>query len=498
VFAKLGFLRGRLVPRYCLPVLAVLLLAPGGRAQSVTAHVHAEDRTIPALLVSDIHFDPFQDPDRAARLAQAPVEQWPAILTPPATAAEQQSFLALQRACGARGVDTNYSLLRDSLAQMRAHAPEAKFMTVSGDLIAHSFACRYKSVFPAETPAAYQAFVVKTIRFVAEQLRAAFPGAPIYIGLGNNDTACGDYRLDPASSFLAETGAIVAAALPPAAREQVRREFATGGYFSLPMAAPMQDTRLIVINDLFWSTKYAGCSGKPDPAAAAAQLAWLRQQLSEARQQHQKVWLMGHIPPGVNPFSTFAHLRDVCGGDGPEMFLSSDALADLIVEYAGTIRLGIFAHSHMDELRLLAADSREAPSPADAVAVKLVPSISPVDGNHPAFTVARVDPASATLEDYAVIAAPSRSGAGAWPIEYDFAQAYHQAAFTPAAAARLIGEFQRDPSASSAASQEYIRNYFAGNLPELKPFWPQYVCALAHHTAKGYAACVCGGYRPPE
>jgi hypothetical protein len=56
----------------------------------------------------------------------------------------------------------------------------------------------------------------------------------------------------------------------------------------------------------------------------------------------------------------------------------------------------------------------------------------------------------------------------------------------------LIAEFANDRGAKTEASQDYIRNYYVGDRsPELKPFWPLYVCTLANSTAKAFAACVC-------
>jgi len=56
----------------------------------------------------------------------------------------------------------------------------------------------------------------------------------------------------------------------------------------------------------------------------------------------------------------------------------------------------------------------------------------------------------------------------------------------------LIAGFENDRDAKTEVSQEYIRDYFVGDRSsELKPFWPLYVCSLANHTAKAFAACVC-------
>jgi hypothetical protein len=77
-------------------------------------------------------------------------------------------------------------------------------------------------------------------------------------------------------------------------------------------------------------------------------------------------------------------------------------------------------------------------------------------------------------------------------VEYDFAQSFHQQQFSPSTVRALIQEFAADPDAKTAVSQQYIRHYFISDRsPELKPFWPQYVCALANANLESYAACVC-------
>jgi sphingomyelin phosphodiesterase acid-like 3 len=127
------------------------------------------------------------------------------------------------------------------------------------------------------------------------------------------------------------------------------------------------------------------------------------------------------------------------------------------------------------------------------VAIKIVPSISPVDGNNPSFIVARVAPDSAILQDYELIAASNQTGiATSWSTAYDYAQAYHAAQFSPSALEILIAGFRNDRGANTELSREYIRNYFAGDLSAaLRPFWPLYVCTLNHHTARAFTACVC-------
>lgn len=452
---------------------------------------------IPVLMASDIHFDPFQDPAKVKQLVAAPATQWEAILATPASPGQQQAFDTLQQQCHAKGVDTPYILLRSSLQAMHTQQSDAQFITVSGDLIAHAFSCRYRTLMPQATQADYESFVLKTISFVIANLRASFPGIPVYAALGNNDTGCGDYQLDPNSDFLTQTGKILATGLPASQQAQAIQQFPAGGYYSVTMAAPMQSTRLIVINDLFLSPKYTTCGSLPNASAATSEIAWLAQQLADARKAGQKVWIMGHIPPGVNPYSTAVKGKNICAKSSPTMFLASDKLSDTMIENSDVIRLAIFAHTHMDELRLLKSDSIASSSDntvaTKAVALKMVPSISPVDGNNPSFTIARIDPTTAILQNYEVFAASNQTGIGTfWTKEYDFADIYHQPQFSPQTVSVLIEQFSADSQAKLQISDAYIHNFFVGDRSlELKPFWSEYVCGLSNVTAKSFTACVC-------
>ncbi|WP_348267256.1 metallophosphoesterase [Edaphobacter paludis] len=486
-------MKGKIASRaaYFCGAIAVCGVLAGNFAAGQTSRVQAKRPTVSALMLSDIHFDPFHDPAKVRRLADAPVSVWEAILAEPASGDQSSAFAAVQHQCGARGVDTPFPLLRSSLNAAKRTAPDAKFIMVSGDLIAHGFGCRYAAVIPGRSQNEYAAFAAKTIEFVTTELRGTFPGVPVYVALGNNDSGCGDYRLDGGGAFLAAAARSVVAGLPKSTdQKEMLADFTAGGNYSVMMAAPMQNTRLIVLDDVFLSPKYATCGGGHDDEAAATQIAWLQKELSDARRYQQRVWVMGHIPPGVDIYSTFAKMRNVCANDKPEMFLASGKLEDVLVENADLVRLGIFAHTHMDELRLLGPEGNAR---GGEVAIKVVASISPVNGNSPSFTVARIDPAAATLTDYSVFSSSNGTGIDtSWSKEYGYGQTYHQAAFTPAALEKLIEEFRADPNAKMDVSRAYINDFFVGDRSSLiKPLWPQYVCALRHSTSKGFRDCIC-------
>jgi sphingomyelin phosphodiesterase acid-like 3 len=307
-----------------LATVCVLAAFTSGLVARAPAQPAAEKSaaTVQALFVSDIHFDPFRDPAKTVKLAAAEVSEWNSILAAPAPAGSAAHRARVDQSCPTHGADTSFALYRSSLHAIHAQAVHAKFAIVSGDLLAHAFDCKFDAVFPNAAPGAYRSFVEKTIAYVLAQLRGALPGIPVYAALGNNDSDCGDYRLDASSPFLKETAKDFTADLGGTEQAQARRTFAAAGYYSANLPAPVDNARLLVLDDVFMSSFYATCSGKQDTAHAAAQMAWLKQQLNEARAKKEKIWVMAHIPPGVDSYSTARRWMALCAGGKPTMFLA--------------------------------------------------------------------------------------------------------------------------------------------------------------------------------
>lgn len=486
-----------LLRRFATDLLgSTLKRSPGGLAAFILftltggALVSAQE-TAPFVMLSDIHFDPFADPGKAIRLAATPIEDWKSILKESPTAGQPAAFAALQAACEARGEDTNDALLTASMREVGGRGAGALFVTVSGDLLVHGFECRYRKVMKGEE--GYRSFAAKAARYVITRIKDEFPHVPIYVALGNNDSACGDYRIDLRDEFLSAVSSAVLEGIGAnvARRRSGKRDVlgiagdfeARGSYrATLPGVAK---TRLLVVNDVYLARAYSTCSGEKIGEGAASTLKWLEQQLGEARREHERVWIMGHIPPGVDVYHTVAHLRDVCGSDKPEMFLGSDALGTLIARYEDVVTLGIFGHTHMDEVRVLKGKE------GSGVPLKLVPSVSPVDGNHPSFTIGEVDTGTGTLRDYAVFVSPDMLGTGTWLREYAFGETYGYAGFSGAVLTSMIADFERDGSGEGVRSRAYQREFFAGGESPLRFVWPQAVCALDHVTPAEYKRCVC-------
>ena len=460
-----------------------------GSTSGAWAQGDRDAQTVAAVMVSDIHFEPFFDPAKAVELAAAPVSAWKGILAGAASTDRKARFAALEKSCPVRGEDTSYPLFEASLGAMHTDGAGAKFVTVSGDLIAHSFQCKFGAVFPQAGAGAYRAFVEKSIDFVIDELDEAAGGVPVYVALGNNDSDCGDYQLDAHSEFLSAVGEQVAKTFPEAERRGIAESYAAGGYFSARL--PVGNARMLVLDDQFMGAKYTTCGGKPDPTAAEAQLDWLEKQLALARQNKEKVWVMAHIPPGVDVHATALKMDQTCGAKGPKMFLASEKIADVLTENSDVVALAVFAHTHMDELRVLKPEN--GATGGGDVAVKMVASVSPINGNMPSITVARVDASSAALVDYKVMVASNATGEDTtWHEEYDWGRTYRAAEFSAANLSKLVDGFAADRDAKNEASQAYIRDFIAGKDSALLALvWPLYACGMGHDSVRAFQACAC-------
>lgn len=478
---------------------SLLLIAASLHAQ--TKPRPAAPTTVPAIFLSDIHLDPYSDPAKVSQLISAPASEWGTILGSPDSPTRAKDYADLAAACPDKGADTDDRLWQSSLAALHSNSRGARFATVTGDLLAHSFDCKYRKLAPKPNAQEYVAFTAKTVQYIVSGLKAALPDVPIYFALGNNDSGCADYHLEASGDpFLAAIAPILAGTAPAADRDKIAADLAGGGHYTALLPAPMAHTRIISVDDLYFSAKYANCAAQPSPAPAAAQLEWLNAQLSDARAHHERVWFLGHIPPGVNLYASARRLIVACSANSVQTFLGSDSLATSLAENTDIVPLALFGHTHSDEIRLLSPEDLVPPGAAAThahtagVPVKIVPSITPINGNLPAFLVAKIRPATATLVDYTVVMASDRTGIGTtWKPNYSYSARYHKAAFDSVSVSSLITELHADRTLDTPASQGYVSSYTEGvPTPILQLAWYPYTCALAHTTSKGFAACACG------
>lgn len=484
----------------CFTILLTALWT--SKLQAQASPEFKPEATVTAALLSDPHLDPFRDPAKAKRLAAAPIDQWAAILGEAPAADADAQFAALQKTCNERLTDANAELELSAFDDAKAAHPSV--VLVGGDMLVHAFTCRYRALLdPSGADAAgLTDFAEKTIEFQLAQLQQRFPNTPIHLALGNNDTDCEDYSLDDDSRFLNRLTRAVAAGwagVSPQDRAAARQTFQRFGSYVLPLSAAVPHTRIIVVDDLYLSSDYKGtCGRKTNPASAAALLNWMGAQLAEAKREHQSVWVLAHIPPEVNVFRTYLHPHDICHGEAPAMFIAGDAFNNLLGQYADTVRVFISGHTHIDEIHLLQGTAAQS----GVVALKTIPSVSPVSTNAPAYLLAQIDPKTGTMLDYAKRVASDASGSAIrWSTAYHFRDLYKERAFTAASVGDLLHGWQSAPDSSASQIEAYQNSVASGlRLFAFRASWPQQLCAMQHSTALGFATCACsvtGGVLPP-
>jgi sphingomyelin phosphodiesterase acid-like 3 len=428
-------------------VLALLAAFPAAAA--------AQQDTGTFVVLSDIHFDPLYDPELVPQLQAADARQWLRIF-------ESSKVTRLSN----YGADTNYPLLKSALASLRCRTPEPDFVLISGDFLRHGF--------PQD-----QALARKTLELLTLRLQATFPGIPVLPALGNNDSACGDYVMQPGGPFLADLAATWRPLLGPEAGT-FATSFPAGGYYSVPHPT-VPKTRLAVLNTVLFSPKYQNCGPAPaDPGKD--ELAWLAGVLKQAADNGEKVWTLYHIPQAVDVYST------VSKGQPTTMWKDEYASA-----FAGMAGIGLVAatfagHSHMDELFL----------PASGGFIHVTPAVSPVFGNNPGYQVFSYSRSTGALLDYQSFFLNLGAGQDPdlpWAREYDFQTAYGQSAYDRNAMQAMAAGMKSDTGTKSRFLLLYSTTSSQGGANPCQ--WQAYWCGIGGLTPADFLSCLCApGFAP--
>ncbi len=429
------------------------------------------------LVLSDIHFNPLADKTLVDRLAAAPAEQWATLLD---TGTQRMSTY---------GSDTNWALLRASLAAMKVQ-PKPDLVLIPGDFVVHRFRALFEAEAGDHSAAALRRFTAETIRFVGLQLKAAFPATPILTVLGNNDSTCGDYEERPGGQFLADTAGLAAELAGPTAGDEFLASWRALGNYVLPNpAAP--NHMIVALNTNFFSPHYKNnCGGAGDVNPAEATLAWLERTLATTEAQHRTIWLAYHVPPGADAFATARH--DICTAPPVPMFVEPYAARfhALMLRYHATVAASFAGHTHMDGFRLLS----EGGQPFGFVMMN--PALSPIFGQNPAFRRVTVN-GDATITDQTVsylANLPDAVGGAVpqWQQEADFATAWHLKRFDLANLEQLYRRLGHSAADRSRYFDQYAvqgpaRNDIATANAAV------YRCTAGGDLLAEVAHCICAG-----
>jgi sphingomyelin phosphodiesterase acid-like 3 len=338
---------------------------------------------------------------------------------------------------------------------MQRADPDPPVVVVNGDLLAHDIT-RGDS-----TPTAVA---------IARRLDRAFPRAQFVLALGNNDSACGDYALAPGAKFLHA----VAAAWGPlinrrGAAPDFMRTFVHDGFYTATL--PIAGLHAIVVDNVYWSPRYrAGC-GKPANVVKAS----FTELESALHGIPGPVWVLFHIPPGVDTFSTALISKRTVIVPFLRPDLRDRFTADLADKH---IVLAVAGHTHKFAYRVVDATG---PNP---VPMLLVPAISPIFGNQPAFLTADVTDGG-TLRNVEVTAFKR----GRWS-DIGGMRSLGVDAFT----GKALVDLQARLAANPAVRPVFERLYNAGAPSEINERnWSIYWCAATAFATTPFRNCTQAG-----
>ena len=411
-------------------------------------------------VISDIHFNPFAS--------------------------------AQDQATSRIGEDTNHALLTSGLATFARAMTSADFAIVPGDLLAHGFNAKAAAALGVDPSSpAVDDMAAKTTLFVAGALAEALGGKPAFVALGNEDSKCGDYKIEPGGPYLAAT------------REAVRRlvgaerldadfaqTWAAAGYYAArhPTVA---NGLIVVLNDVMWSPHYQDTCGSNGLAAAEAMMRWLSERLARQRAAGGRVWMVHHIPWGIDAYSTLNAKAPSCPAKVVpflrEPFASE--LRALLLEYREVVQASFSGHTHFDDYRLLIDQS------GTVVGLdKITPALSPVFGQNPGFQVYTYDRRTGAPSDFSTwhLTNPGNAAQAAdWRFEYTFTEAYRQPRYAPDIVATLWQAMMK----GDAVRDTYRRLYKAGRGELSADGVTAYLCAIGHTDVASFTACYCGDRR---
>lgn len=361
-----------------LPLLLLLLFSCGGGDSGDGSGNHV-------LWFSDVHFDPFADPGIVPELAATDHEQWDRIFAKSKIHGDYPSA----------GQQTNYRLLHESLQDMRLNIADPDFILFTGDFLAHHFKDNYVSLTGDKSQAGLRSFIDKTLGYLVARVLEYYPGVPFFFCLGNNDSYEGDYKITQNSPFLAASARV----FDPLIKTDANRSFFKDTYLQggqYEMDLPLTNARLLALNANFFSPH----APEESREYAREQLDWLESRLNSASLDQARIWVLLHTPPGVDVFATRkSNPEDPAFLETVIPLIREEHLARLhqiLIRYHAQVGAIFAGHIHRDDFRLIRTE-------LGAAAVTLVvPAVSPIFANNPAYKILSYDPATLLVQDYAV------------------------------------------------------------------------------------------------
>ncbi|KAH3766468.1 Sphingomyelin phosphodiesterase [Pelomyxa schiedti] len=207
----------------------------------------------------------------------------------------------------------------------------------------------------------------------------------------------------------------------------------------------------------------------------AGQFEWLEQTLGLAERSHEKVLLIGHVPPGHDLREKF-----------------NEIFVRIFQRWSHILLPSIFGHKHLDSFRLVFNENDSAPCGVALIGPSVAPSGSP---HNPAYRVYRFDSDTVQLDTfetyYCDIDKSNFLERVEYSLEYSAKVEYH----APAITAQSMYEVWLNASRSDRDLLRYCRKYaslytglgYEGTLAECTA---HQLCSMRYVDHKKLASCL--------
>jgi sphingomyelin phosphodiesterase acid-like 3 len=212
-------------------------------------------------------------------------------------------------------------------------------------------------------------------------------------------------------------------------------------------------------------------------------MGWLGSELAKARDHEEKVWLILHIPPGIDGYAT-AHAKE--SGRERTAFMwepvYTEEFRKLLTRYHETVTISFAGHEHMDDFRLIGNSL-----------VLMTPAVSPIFNQNPAFRVVSFRPDGAlsngTTYYLSNLHEVLNGIAAEWKLEYSFTSTWGLSPLDFKNFRKLYGEIEAKSAVRDRWSTLYSVSHPQANTVTPQTF-PQLFCATGNAMEGSYNGCV--------
>ncbi|XP_004643022.2 acid sphingomyelinase-like phosphodiesterase 3b [Octodon degus] len=365
--------------------------------------------------------------------------------------------------------DSPWALINSSIYAMKEIEPKPDFILWTGDDTPH---------VPDEKLG--EAAVLEIVGRLTGLIREVFPDTKVYAAMGNHD-------FHPKSQFPAKSNNIyhqVAEMWRPWLNNESVALFKEGAFYSETFPGPSSAGRIVVLNTNLYYSNNRLTADITDPSQ---QFQWLDRVLTNASQAGEKVYIIGHVPPGF--FEKTRNKAWFRNGFNKEYL-------KVVQKHHGVIAGQFFGHQHTDSFKMFYDD---AGSPISVMF--LTPGVTPwkttlvgvVNGaNNPGIRLFEYDRATLSLQDMATyfmnLSQANAQNSPRWELEYRLTEAYG----VPDASVRSM----QAAATGIASDQDKLQRYYVYNSVSYdttacgETCRAEFLCAMQEVDFDAYYACL--------